>query len=115
MKLCVGFTAANRAIEMARIDKDQIGDCGGYHISNACIPSAACQIQSMLGIKKVARRLMSRQRARFHLRVSIADQYVKSARLTHAGEIKFRVLARARDHGDRGTIVFSAMAQARPY
>lgn len=34
----MGFTAANRAIEMAGIDKRPNWlDCGSYHISNACI------------------------------------------------------------------------------
>lgn len=48
----MGFTAANRAIEMAGIDKDQIGLIVVATTSAThAFPSAACQIQSMLGIK----------------------------------------------------------------
>ncbi len=49
------FTAANRAIEMAGIDKGR-GGCGGYHISNTVWPTKrGMSDSSMLGIK-VARR-----------------------------------------------------------
>lgn len=48
----MGFEAATRAIEMAGIEKDQIGLIVVATTSAThAFPSAACQIQSMLGIK----------------------------------------------------------------
>ena len=48
----MGFTAAQRALEMAGIDKEQIGLIVVATTSAThAFPSAACQIQSMLGIK----------------------------------------------------------------
>lgn len=59
----MGFTAANRAIEMAGIDKDQIG------LIVVATTSATHAFQArhvrfkVCSVLKVARRLMSRQRA----------------------------------------------------
>lgn len=59
----MGFEAATRAIEMAGIEKDQIGLIVVATTSAThAFPSAACQIQSMLALK-VARHLTLQQPA----------------------------------------------------
>ena len=48
----MGFEAAKRALEMAGIDNDQIGlIIVATTSATHAFPSAACQIQNMLGIK----------------------------------------------------------------
>lgn len=102
----MGFTAANRAIEMAGIDKDQIGLIVVATTSAThAFPSAACQIQSMLGIKGCPAFDVAAACAGFTYALSIADQYVKSGAVKHALVVGSDVLARTCDHGDRGTII----------
>ncbi len=102
----MGFTAANRAIEMAGIDKDQIGLIVVATTSAThAFPSAACQIQSMLGIKGCPAFDVAAACAGFTYALSIADQYVKSGVVKHALVVGSDVLARTCDPGDRGTII----------
>ncbi len=102
----MGFTAANRAIEMAGIDKDQIGLIVVATTSAThAFPSAACQIQSMLGIKGCPAFDVAAACAGFTYALSIADQYVKSGAVKHALVVGSDVLARTCDPGDRGTII----------
>lgn len=102
----MGYQAALRAIEMAGIDKQQIGmivvaTTSGTH----AFPSAACQIQGMLGIKGCPAFDVAAACAGFTYALSIVDQYVKSGAVQYALVIGSDVLARTLDPEDRGTLI----------
>ncbi|QRG77560.1 beta-ketoacyl-ACP synthase III [Citrobacter sp. R56] len=102
----MGFTAANRALEMAGIDKEQIGLIVVATTSSThAFPSAACQIQNMLGIKGCPAFDVAAACAGFTYALSVADQYVKSGSVKHALVVGSDVLARTCDPTDRGTII----------
>lgn len=102
----MGFAAAGRALEMADIDKQQIGLIVVATTSSThAFPSAACQIQAMLGIKGCPAFDVAAACAGFTYALSIADQYVKSGAVKYALVIGADVLARTCDPGDRGTII----------
>ena len=95
----MGFEAATRAIEMAGIEKDQIGLIVVATTSAThAFPSAACQIQSMLGIKGCPAFDVAAACAGFTYALSVADQYVKS------GAVKYALVV--------GLLLFLAMARA---
>ncbi len=109
----MGFEAATRAIEMAGIEKDQIGLIVVATTSAThAFPSAACQIQSMLGIKGCPAFDVAAACAGFTYALSVADQYVKSGAVKYALVVGSDVLARTCDPTDRGTIIILAMARA---
>ncbi|MDN8599868.1 beta-ketoacyl-ACP synthase III [Citrobacter sp. S2-9] len=102
----MGFTAANRALEMAGIDKEQIGLIVVATTSSThAFPSAACQIQNMLGIKGCPAFDVAAACAGFTYALSVADQYVKSGSVKYALVVGSDVLARTCDPTDRGTII----------
>ncbi|TSJ59345.1 ketoacyl-ACP synthase III [Atlantibacter subterranea] len=102
----MGYQAALRAIEMAGIDKEQIGMVVVATTSAThAFPSAACQIQGMLGIKGCPAFDVAAACAGFTYALSIADQYVKSGAVQYALVIGSDVLARTLDPQDRGTII----------
>jgi len=102
----MGYQAALRAIEMAGIDKEQIGMVVVATTSAThAFPSAACQIQGMLGIKGCPAFDVAAACAGFTYALSIADQYVKSGAVRYALVIGSDVLARTLDPQDRGTII----------
>lgn len=102
----MGYQAALRAIEMAGIDKEQIGMVVVATTSAThAFPSAACQIQGMLGIKGCPAFDVAAACAGFTYALSIADQYVKSGAVKYALVIGSDVLARTLDPQDRGTII----------
>lgn len=102
----MGYQAALRAIEMAGIDKEQIGMIVVATTSAThAFPSAACQIQGMLGIQGCPAFDVAAACAGFTYALSIADQYVKSGAVQHALVIGSDVLARTLDPADRGTLI----------
>ncbi len=102
----MGYQAALRAIEMAGIDKQQIGMIVVATTSAThAFPSAACQIQSMLGIKGCPAFDVAAACAGFTYALSVVDQYVKSGAVQYALVIGSDVLARTLDPQDRGTII----------
>nr|CAB3503683.1 unnamed protein product [Digitaria exilis] len=102
----MGYEAAQRAIEMAGIDKDQIGLIVVATTSAThAFPSAACQVQNMLGIKGCPAFDVAAACAGFTYALSVADQYVKSGAVKYALVIGADVLARTCDPTDRGTII----------
>lgn len=102
----MGHQAALRAIEMAGVDKQEIGLIVVATTSSThAFPSAACQIQALLGIKGCPAFDVAAACAGFTYALSIADQYVKSGSVKHALVIGADVLARTCDPTDRGTIV----------
>lgn len=102
----MGYQAALRAIEMAGIDKQQIGMIVVATTSAThAFPSAACQIQGMLGIKGCPAFDVAAACAGFTYALSVVDQYVKSGAVQYALVIGSDVLARTLDPQDRGTII----------
>ncbi|AKJ42211.1 beta-ketoacyl-ACP synthase III [Pragia fontium] len=102
----MGCHAADRAIEMAGIDKDEIGliIVATTSSSNA-FPSAACEVQKYLGIKDAAAFDIAAACAGFAYALSIADQYVKTGFVKKALIIGSDALSRTLDPQDRGTII----------
>lgn len=102
----MGYQAAEKALEMAGIDKDDIGlIIVATTSSSHAFPSSACQVQRMLGIKDAASFDLAAACAGFTYALSVADQYVKSGAVKHAIVIGSDVLSRALDPADRGTII----------
>lgn len=102
----MGFQAAEKALEMTGIDKDDIGlIIVATTSSSHAFPSSACQVQRMLGIKDAASFDLAAACAGFTYALSVADQYVKSGAVKHAIVIGSDVLSRALDPEDRGTII----------
>lgn len=102
----MGFQAAERALEMAGVDKNDIGliivaTTSGSH----AFPSSACMIQNMLEIKDCAAFDLAAACAGFTYGLSVADQYIKNGAVKHALVIGADVLARTLDPSDRGTII----------
>lgn len=102
----MGFEAAKRALEMAGVDKEQVGlIIVATTSATHAFPSAACQVQAMLGIKGCPAFDVAAACAGFTYALSVADMYVKSGAVKHALVIGSDVLARTCDPTDRGTII----------
>lgn len=102
----MGFEAAKRALEMAGVDKDQVGlIIVATTSSTHAFPSAACQVQAMLEIKGCPAFDVAAACAGFTYALSVADMYVKSGAVNYALVIGADVLARTCNPEDRGTII----------
>ncbi|MDF2043035.1 MULTISPECIES: beta-ketoacyl-ACP synthase III [unclassified Pantoea] len=102
----MGFSAAQRALEMAGVDVNEIGlIIVATTSSSHAFPSSACMIQQMLEIKDCAAFDLAAACAGFTYALSVADQYIKNGAVKHALVIGADVLARALDPEDRGTII----------
>jgi len=102
----MGFHAAERALEMAGIDKNDIGLIVVATTSSShAFPSSACMIQQMLEIEDAAAFDLAAACAGFTYALSVADQYIKNGAVKHALVIGADVLARMLDPNDRGTII----------
>ncbi|MCP1207622.1 ketoacyl-ACP synthase III [Pantoea sp. B550] len=102
----MGFSAAQRALEMAGIDANDVGlIIVATTSSSHAFPSSACMIQQMLEIKDCAAFDLAAACAGFTYALSVADQYIKNGAVKHALVIGADVLARALDPDDRGTII----------
>lgn len=102
----MGYQASLRALEMANVATEDI-DLIIVATTSAthAFPSAACQIQAMLGIKGCPAFDVAAACAGFTYALSIADQYVKNGAAKQALVIGADVLARTLDPQDRGTII----------
>ncbi len=102
----MGFHAAEKALEMAGVAKEDIGlIVVATTTSSHAFPSSACQVQQMLGIKDCAAFDLAAACAGFTYALSVADQYVKNGAVKHALVIGADVLSRTLDPEDRGTII----------
>ena len=102
----MGFSAAQRALEMAGIEANDVGlIIVATTSSSHAFPSSACMIQQMLEIKDCAAFDLAAACAGFTYALSVADQYIKNGAVKHAVVIGADVLARALDPEDRGTII----------
>lgn len=102
----MGAGAAENALDMAGIDKEEIGliivaTTSGSH----AFPSAACQIQGALGISDCIAFDVAAACSGFVYALSIADQFIKAGTIKHALVIGADRLSHALDPNDRGTII----------
>ncbi|OAT47099.1 3-oxoacyl-[acyl-carrier-protein] synthase, KASIII [Proteus hauseri ATCC 700826] len=102
----MGAGAAENALEMAGINKQDIGliivaTTSGSH----AFPSAACQIQNALGIADCVAFDVAAACSGFVYALSIADQFIKTGSVKHALVIGADRLSHALDPNDRGTII----------
>ncbi|MBD2810360.1 ketoacyl-ACP synthase III [Xenorhabdus sp. Vera] len=102
----LGFKAAEKAIEMAGIDKTQIDLIVVATTSSThAFPSAACQIQQLLGIPGVAAFDVAAACAGFTYALSVVDKFIKTGAAKHALVIGSDIISRVVDPEDRGTII----------
>lgn len=102
----MGIIAAQRALEMAGIDKNDLGliVVATTSASNA-FPSAACEIQQALEISDAASFDVAAACAGFTYALSVADQFVKNGMVRYALVVGSDALSRTLDPNDRGTII----------
>ena len=102
----MSFQAAEKALEMAGVAKEDIGlIVVATTTTTHAFPSAACLVQQMLDIKDCAAFDLAAACAGFTYALSVADQYVKNGAVKHALVIGADVLSRTLDPEDRGTII----------
>ncbi|QIQ20885.1 beta-ketoacyl-ACP synthase III [Zophobihabitans entericus] len=102
----MAFEASKPAIEMAGIDRDQIGliVVGTASTQNA-FPSAAVELQNLLGIKDAIAFDVSAACSGYVYALSVADQFIKNGTVKYALVVGSDVLSRTLDPEDRGTII----------
>ncbi|CDG18204.1 beta-ketoacyl-ACP synthase III [Xenorhabdus doucetiae] len=102
----LGFKAAEKAIEMAGIDKAQIDLIVVATTSSThAFPSAACQIQQLLGIPGVAAFDVAAACAGFTYALSVVDKFIKTGAAKHALVIGSDIISRVVDPKDRSTVI----------
>ncbi len=102
----MGFNAAQKAIEMANIDPQEIDlIVVGTTTNSHAYPSAACQIQGMLGIDDAIAFDIAAACTGFVYALSVADQFVKTGKVKKALVVGADLNSRVLDPTDRSTIV----------
>ncbi|MCG8710134.1 ketoacyl-ACP synthase III [Brenneria sp. 4F2] len=102
----MGYHAAQKALEMANIDKSKVGLLIVATTSSShAFPSAACQIQQLLEIKDTIAFDLAAACAGFTYALSVADQYIKNGAVDYALVIGADALTRTLDPQDRGTLI----------
>ncbi len=102
----MGLLAAERALEMADIDRNDIGLIVVATTSSSyAFPSSACMIQQQLGINDCAAFDLAAACAGFTYALSVVDQYVKNGAVKYALVIGADMLSRTLDPHDRGTLI----------
>lgn len=102
----MGCRAAEKALEMAGVDKSELGLIVVATTSSShAFPSSACQIQQMLGVDDCAAFDLAAACAGFTYALSVADQYIKNGAVRYALVIGSDLLSRTLDPADRGTII----------
>ncbi len=103
----MGLHAALNSLDMAGIDKDDLGLIIVATTSGAnAFPSAACEIQQQLGLTtKIPAFDVAAACAGFTFALSIADQYIKNGAVQYALVIGADALSRTLDPNDRSTII----------
>ena len=102
----MAYHAAEKAIEMAGIAKDEIdmiivATTSGSH----AFPSSACQVQGKLGIKGCPAFDLAAACSGFIYALSIADQHIKTGMCKHVLVIGADALSKSCDPADRSTII----------
>ncbi len=102
----LGFKAAEKAIEMTGIDKTDIDLIVVATTSSThAFPSAACQIQQLLGIPGIAAFDVAAACAGFTYALSVVDKFIKTGAAKHALVIGSDIISRVVDPQDRSTVI----------
>lgn len=102
----MGYEAAINAIDMANIDKNEIGlILVATATSVNAFPSSATELQAKLGIGDVIAFDVSAACSGFIYALDIADKYIKSGTIKYALVVGSDMLTRGLDPNDRGTII----------
>lgn len=102
----MGAKAAKKALSMACIKANKIDlIIVATTSSTHAFPSAACQIQKMLGIENCAAFDVAAACAGFTYALSISDQFIKTGMAKKALIIGSDVLSRVLDPNDRSTLI----------
>ncbi|WP_025289809.1 beta-ketoacyl-ACP synthase III [Bibersteinia trehalosi] len=102
----IGYLAAKNALEMANIDPQEIDLIVVATTSNShAYPSAACQIQGMLGIDDAIAFDVAAACTGFVYALGIADQFVKTSKVKKALVVGADINSRKLNPEDRTTLV----------
>ncbi|SEQ80449.1 beta-ketoacyl-ACP synthase III [Basfia succiniciproducens] len=102
----MGANAAAKALEMANLDPQEIElIIVGTTTNSHSYPSAACQIQGILGIKDAISFDVAAACTGFVYALSVADQFIKSGQVKKALVIGSDLNSRHLDETDRSTVV----------
>lgn len=102
----IGYEAAKKAVEMAQIDPQDIELIVVATTSNShAYPSAACQIQGLLGIDDAISFDVAAACTGFVYALSIADQFIKTGKVKKALVVGADINSRKLDETDRSTLV----------
>lgn len=102
----MGANAAVKALEMANLDPQEIDlIIVGTTTNSHSYPSAACQIQGILGIKDAISFDVAAACTGFVYALSVADQFIKSGQVKKALVIGSDLNSRHLDETDRSTVV----------
>lgn len=102
----MGANAAKNALAMANIDPQEIDlIVVGTTTNSHAYPSAACQIQGLLGIKDAISFDVAAACTGFVYALSVADQFVKTGKVKKALVIGSDLNSRNLDETDRSTVV----------
>ncbi|KES15164.1 3-oxoacyl-[acyl-carrier-protein] synthase III [Gilliamella apis SCGC AB-598-P17] len=102
----MAYEAAIKAIEMADIDKQEIGLIIVATATSAnAFPSSATELQAKLDLGDVVAFDVSAACSGFIYALDIADKYVKSGVIKYALVVGSDMLTRGVDPNDRGTII----------
>ncbi|QUJ68362.1 ketoacyl-ACP synthase III [Photobacterium sp. GJ3] len=102
----MGYHASARAMEMAGVSADDI-DLIIVATTSAshAFPSAACQVQGMLGVKGCPAFDLAAACSGFVYALSVADQHIKTGMAKHVLVIGADALSHKCDPDDRSTII----------
>ncbi|MFZ7229331.1 beta-ketoacyl-ACP synthase III [Avibacterium avium] len=102
----MGANAARKALEMAEIDPQDIDlIVVGTTTNSHSYPSAACQIQGLLGIQDAISFDVAAACTGFVYALSVADQFVRTGQVKKALVIGADLNSRHLDEADRSTVV----------
>ena len=102
----MGFEAAKKCLEQANLDLQEIDLIVVGTTSNShAYPSAACQIQGLLGIEDAISFDVAAACTGFVYALSVADQFVRTGKVKKALVVGADLNSRKLDETDRSTVV----------
>lgn len=102
----MAYEAAKNTIEMANIDPQEIDlIIVATTTSSHALPSSACQVQQLLGIKDAIAFDLAAACSGFVYGLSVADQFIKTGQAKKALVIGSDLFSRALDPKDRTTLI----------
>ncbi|WP_439234533.1 beta-ketoacyl-ACP synthase III [Lonepinella koalarum] len=102
----MGYQAAKKALELAKLDPNEIDlIIVGTTTHSHAYPSAACQIQGMLDIQDTIAFDVAAACTGFIYALTVADQFIQTGKVKKALVIGSDLNSRKLDETDRGTVV----------